>query len=241
MLRPRLLLVATALALTAIGLIAAPVPAARAGCITTLPAKVSLPRGNVAQAYTKGVVPVTVQSTHVLRRGVRVQIYTFRGTKLGEGFKRGDFTFVTVPVRMLYGVQQGKFTVVVISEPNLDPSCGPKHANKVIGLRGCATQLPVKFTGLTQGNAADYGAYYSFTISSATGVLMRDVSIGLYSFTGITLGQTQLPALFGTVQVNIKLTGGSLQPGQYSLYIVGKLDKAGSCGPKSAKATLSFQ
>jgi hypothetical protein len=229
------------LALAALALAA---PGARAGCITRLPIKVSLPDGPYALAYTKHV-RVRVEPRGPRIRNLRGELYSFSGRRMGiSPPRRAVRRVATLKLRLeriFRPLQPGGYTLVLTGEPNVSRSCGPKQATRVLRVRACQTALPVTFPRLPGGLAADYGAFLSVPVRSDGGVI-RDVHSSVFGFDGSLLGRAPaLAALFGEQTFDHRLLA-ALRPGSYTVVVDGLIDEQPrACGRKRAQATMTFQ
>lgn len=214
---------------------------ASADCITRLPVKVSFPKGDFAISYPKSI-PVRVTSTGPRIRNMRVAMYTFKGTKLGEvAAKKTMVHQKTLTMKLRYGAaQSGKYTLMVTGEPNANRSCGPKEYHRVVTLKDCITRLPITFPKPPGGSAADYEGYVSQPIMSKNGTLLKDLVATLYDDTTNTRGTGKLKALFGKATLDVKLSS-KLTPGRYRLVIEGTAPQPASCGAKTVAQTLTFR
>jgi hypothetical protein len=224
-------------------LLAAGAPqAAGAACLTRLPVRVSLPDGNYAATYTKQVrVRIAPEGARI--GNLQVSLYTFSGRRMGISKARRaarSAVTLTLPLdRVFRPLQIGGFTLVVTGEPNLDPSCGPKKATRVLRFRDCRDKLPVTFPKKPGGKAADYEGYLSVPIRS-DGPLIRELTSTIYSFDGRLVGRSTLAALFGQQTLDHVLLA-PLAPGGYNIIVEGLIDdQPSSCGRKTAQATMTF-
>jgi hypothetical protein len=224
-------------ALTAAGLQAP--PASARGCITTLPVTVTT-TSQYAAAYQRGLI-VTVTTRGPVITNLEAGLYTFAGDRLGQGTLKHPLRgSATIDMHLRFPVQAGQYTIYLVGEPNADPSCGPKHTSQVLDLRSCLTRLPVEFPDSPGGLAADYGDYLSFPLRTR-GFLIRHVNVSLSSFAGARVGSVGLPALFGTVTVNVPLRK-TLVTGSYTVFVTGDVaSQPRACGPATAQATWTFQ
>lgn len=218
--------------------------AAQAGCITRLPAKVSLPDGPYAAAY-KEQIRVRVSSRGPRIRNLRAELYTFSGQRLGTSPRRRALRVATTLKLRLSDVfgplQVGGFTLVLTGEPNRDRSCGPKQTSRVLRFRACNDKLPVTYATLPGGRASDYGGYLSVPIRS-NGPLIRDVRSSVYGFDGQLIGAApSLGALFGQQMLDHVLDQ-PLLPGRYNVITDGVIgEQPRSCGRAKAQATMMFE
>jgi len=242
--RPRL---RAAAALTAAWLLAVLAPqaaVAEAGCITTLPVRVTLPDGLVAAAYEKDI-RVRLDSGGLRIRNVRAELYTFSGREMGVSDVRramhGPATLTLRLDRDFAPMQVGGFTLLLKGEPNASRSCGPKHTTRVVKFRGCRETLPIAFPDPPGGSAADYEQYLSVRVRSK-GPLIRGLRSWVYSFEGLLLGDTgSLRTLFGEATLDHKLRG-ALTPGGYTMIVEGRLDEQPpACGRTRAQVTMTFR
>jgi hypothetical protein len=217
--------------------------AAGAACLTKLPVRVSLPDGNYAATYSKQVrVKIVPEGTRI--GNLQVSLYTFSGRRMGiSKARRAVRSGVTLSLpldRIFRPLQIGGFTLVITGEPNLDRSCGPKKATRVLRFRDCKETLPVTFPKKPSGNAADYEGYLSVPIRS-DGPLIRDLTSTIYSFDGSLVGRSTLSALFGQQTLDHVLLA-PLAPGGYNIIVEGLIDdQPSSCGRKTAQATMTFK
>jgi hypothetical protein len=224
--------------------LAPPAASAQAGCITTLPVRVTLPDGFFAAAYTKDI-RVRMNSGSLRIRNVRADLFTFSGRRMGGSEERRAVRgFATLTLRLerdFAPMQVGGFTLVLSGEPNASRSCGPKQTTRVVKFRACRDTLPIAFPNPPGGNAADYEGYLSVPVRSR-GPLIRDLTSSVYGFDGSLLGNGgALPALFGETTLDHALLR-PLTPGRYTVIVEGLLDEQPrSCGRKRAEATLTFR
>jgi hypothetical protein len=224
-------------------MLAAP-QAAQAACMTRLPAKVSLPDGPYAAAYTKQIA-VRVSSRGPRIRNLRAELYTFSGQRLAVSPpRRAMRVATTLKLRLddVFGpLQVGGFTLVLTGEPNRDRSCGPKKTTRILRFSACSDKLPVTFPDLPGGHASDYGGFLSVPIRS-NGPLIRDLRSSVYGFDGQLIGRApSLGALFGQQMLDHALTQ-PLLPGRYNVITEGLIgDQPRSCGRAKAEAAMTFE
>jgi hypothetical protein len=225
-------------------LLAAGAPqAAGAACLTRLPVRVSLPDGSYAATYSKQVrVKIVPEGARI--GNLQVSLYTFSGRRMGiSKARRAVRSAVTLSLpldRVFRPLQIGGFTLVITGEPNLDRSCGPKQATRVLRFRDCKDTLPVTFPKKPGGKASDYEGYLSVPIRS-DGPLIRDLTSTIYSFDGSLVGRSTLSALFGQQTLDHVLLA-PLAPGGYNVIVEGLIDdQPSSCGRKSARTTMTFK
>lgn len=218
----------------------APPPAEAAGrCITRLPVTVSLP-SSFAAAYTKRTFDVRVSTRGPVIRQLKVELYTFGGTRLAVG-RRREALRGSGSVRMslrFAPMQIGRYTLVATGEPNRSRSCGPKKYVRVQRFRSCINRLPIRYALVPGGIAADYGNFLSFRIATE-GPLIRDLVASVYSFDGRLFGRERLSALFGEAPLDVELNR-PLEPGGYALRVEGRIEQPASCGPKLSDRTVQF-
>ena len=177
-------------------------------------------------------------------RNLTGTLYTFGGVKIASGsLKPTIFSSNQLTLHLGQGfrpMQAGKFTLALFGEPNADPSCGPKHAYKVIQFAPCLITLPVTFPNPPSGKAADYGNSLSVNVQGK-GFLLNDVNVSLSTFTGTALGSRNFKTVFGEVTATFNVPGG-VQPGGYTVFVSGGIQgMPASCGSKTAKTVLTFQ
>ncbi len=235
----RVAIVAVLGALLAIGWLSY-TPSAKAGCITTLPVSWSL-RSYYAASWTR-TMRIDVKTNGAAIRGLSVSVSTFHGDLLGKGSLRRTLTSTgSIRLRLKYPMQPGRYTLFFYGFPNSDPSCGPKHMSAVLRLSSCASQLPITFLNTPQGYAADYQGWYSFEVQPQNGMLMKNLTATLSTFSGNSIGQKKIAVLFGDLTVSIPLNRAIL-PGPYTLDIGGfPPGRPIACGPAHATKTLTFK
>jgi hypothetical protein len=212
------------------------------GCITNLPVTVSL-HSPFAGSY-RGSIKLAVSTNGPPIRNLTGTLYTFSGIPIATGkFRHTIFSTNDLTLKLKKGfpvLQAGSFTLGLFGEPNSNPSCGPKHTFKVIRFLPCLTTLPITFPNLPGGKASDYGSNLTINVASA-GFVMRNVNVSLSTFAGDSLGSKHFNVLFGEVTPTFNIPGG-LQPGGYTVFVSGVIkDQPASCGPKTAKAVMTFK
>lgn len=215
---------------------------APSGCITTLPVTVSL-HSPFAGSY-RGSIKLAVSTNGPPIRNLTGTLYTFSGVPIATGkFRHTIFSTNDLTLKLKRGfpvLQAGSFTLGLFGEPNANPSCGPKHTFKVIRFLPCLTTLPITFPNLPGGRASDYGSNLTINVASK-GFVMRNVNVSLSTFAGDSVGSKHFNVLFGEVTPTFNIPGG-LQPGGYTVFVSGVIkDQPASCGPKTAKAVMTFK
>ncbi|WP_205699029.1 hypothetical protein [Conexibacter sp. SYSU D00693] len=174
-------------------------------------------------------------------RGVRVQLYTFGGERLGVGVVKRTvrrFGAVDVRLRLSAPMQAGGLTLVV-SEERRAP-CGTPKKTRVVRLRGCATTLPVRAVTLPGGRAADYEQWLTVPMEPTGARTLTNVLSQVFTFDGTLVGTAQLARLFGRADLDHAL-GRPLAPGGYSLVVTAQVaGQPGSCGRVSRSFPLTF-
>ena len=237
-------LVAALAAALLLGVVVPQAASAQAGCITTLPVKVTLPDGLFAAAYTRDI-RVRLDSGGLRIRNVRADMYTFGGRRMGASEARravhGAATLTLRLGRDFAPMQVGGYTLVLRGEPNASRSCGTKQVARVVKFRDCRQTLPIAFPDPPGGSAADYEGYLSVPVRSK-GPLVRDLTSTVYGFDGSLLGHARgLRTLFGETTLDHALLR-PLTPGSYTVVVEGLLDEQPRvCGRKRAQASMTFR
>jgi hypothetical protein len=224
------------LAAAAVSLAATPA-SAQAGCITRLPVTSALSNG-FAAAYHRAL-PIRIFTRGPRIRNVSAALFTFKGLRLGSSRtypELGSSRILRIHLR--FGLQVGRFTLVVTGEPNDDSSCGPKKFTQALRFFPCYESLPITFPHPPAGNASDYGDTLSVTLSTK-GPAIRDIHGSVSDFAGNAFGAGNLRILFGMAPIDMHLTQ-ALVPGRYSVFLTGTVDQPKVCGPKNGKLLLTF-
>ena len=192
-----------------------------------------------ASQYKKNM-KVSVTTHHGPLVEVQAQLYTFQGKLLGQS-KRIDSlnSSKTIEMDLKYGMQEGKFTLVVKGFPR---GChSESQSADVVRFVGCTNSLPLKFPDTPGGTAGDYGGFLSVPIESRRGAVIKDPRSEVYSFGGEFFGSSidDYKIVFGRVTMNNKLVK-PLRPGSYSMEVTGRIDQPRECGPKTAVVTMEF-
>jgi hypothetical protein len=214
---------------------------AQGGCITKLPLSWSV-SSHYAAAWNR-TLRISVRTHGATISRLSVSLSTFGGVQLGSGSLKFALTgTASITIKLRYPMQAGKFTLYFYGFPNANPSCGPKHLGTVLHLTGCTGTLPVHFVSAPEGNAADYGSYYSFDVEPIGGRLLRGLAASLSTFDGTLVGKTKIPVLFGQLHVSIPLRAAIAPlPTKYTLDVSGFTPgRPRSCGAVQAPRTLSF-
>jgi len=211
---------------------------ASAGCITTLPVKVADLSPFATSYPTK--VPVKITTKGPVIRFVRVEMYSFAGKKVAQGRLSGPLRGTkTVVMKLLVGLKNGGYSLIVKGEPNANRSCGPKEHKKIVTFGDCADTLPVTFPEPPGGKAADYGDYLSVKVHP-TGKGLHGLVGRLFSFAGEDLGEGRRDTLTADDFVNVKLTR-RLTPGGYTFILKAFVDgQSERCPTKDASIELTF-
>jgi hypothetical protein len=229
---------ATIGALAAAASLAGAPGAARAGCITKLPVTSALNSGFAASYHRK--LPVRIYTRGPRVRNVSAALFTFKGLRLGTSQRYAELGSSRIlRIRLRYGLQVGRFTLVVTGEPNDDPTCGPKKFTQALRFFPCYESLPITFPRPPGGRASDYSDTLSVSLATK-GPVIRNIHGSLSDFAGTGFGAGNLPILFGEAPIDLHLTQ-ALAPGSYSVFLTGTIDQPKVCGPKNGKLVLTFQ
>lgn len=194
-----------------------------------------------AAAYSQSGTVVVRSKEGRRLLGLKVHLMTFSGQRIGlgrwSGRLRGRGT-ARVKVRFPYGLQAGRFTLVV-SEVK-QRRCGTPKRAVVIRLRGCRSRLPVALTGRPGGRAVDYEDHLSFDVRSLGGAFVEDLTTQLYSPQGELLGELGTDAVFGRLGLDLPL-GRRLGPGVHAVVMSGRIrGMPRACGLASRETFLRF-
>jgi len=170
----------------------------------------------------------------------QVQLYTFQGKLLGESKRKSTLNSTkSARLKLKYGIQAGKFTLVVKGFPR---GCHSESVtSSVVRFVDCTNFLPVKFPDTPGGIAGDYEAFLSVPIETRGGALIRNVESRVFSSDNEFFGRSidDYKVVFGRVTMNNRLIK-PLRPGSYTMEVSGRVDQPKRCGDKTASVDMEF-
>lgn len=207
------------------------------GCITRLPAAVTL--ASDYAAVHRHSVHLRVHTRGPKLRRTYASLYAFSGELIARSRKLNVRSSRLLRLRLRHGpMQPGNFTLVVTGEPNGRRSCGPKTYTRVLSFRACSPRLPVVFPEPPGGRASGYADTLSVAVRT-TGPFLRDVRSSVYTFDGRLVGRASVGVLFGEAMLDHQLNE-PLAAGSYTVLVDAEGGQPPECGLQRATQVLEF-